>query len=113
MSSLTLTGQVVASGGGLSDDATGALSVLAVTESVEADQTNDTESITGMTTRRKNNVVIESESSYTITGFLLANDTATLSTAKNKANAIAQNFDYVKLIMSRAGVTETFYGVIM
>lgn len=109
---LTITPQDVAAGGTLSDNAAGALSVLAVTTDVRKRSENRTEEISGITSRRENNVIVTTASNYTVSGFLLANDTAVIGTSKNKVNAIVQAFDYVKLIFSRGGLTETFYALI-
>lgn len=107
---MTITAQTVGSDGALTNDTSGALSLLAVAEDIEMTQTNDLENISALNKRLKNNVVVESATTLTVNGYLLANDSS--GTPTNLAANITQSFDYFKWILARGGRTWTGYGIV-
>ena len=110
ITTLTLTAQDVAANGTLSDNALGAKSILLQIRTIRNQQSNTLEEVSGITQRRRNNVILDSGTTYTFTGFLLAGDSE--ATPTNWAEQISETFDYVKMIFTRNGRTKTFYGVI-
>ena len=107
---LTLTAQDVTGAGVLSDNAGGAKSLLTTLETIERDTTTETENITPVTSRRKNMVILETGTTYNVAGFFMSNDA--VGTPTNFPDSLFDGFDYFKLIFTRFGVTETYYGIV-
>jgi hypothetical protein len=72
-------------------------------------QSNTREDVSPSSTRNRNMVITDSGTSYDITGFCYSNDLA--ATPTNVVDAVFNNADYVCLVASYKGNTETFYGV--
>jgi len=87
-------------------------SILAVSENIRKTQRNELENISAINARRKNYVIIESETQYVIEGFILANDATAATSTTNPVNNYVQVYDYLKLTFGRAGLTDTFYSVV-
>jgi hypothetical protein len=111
--SLTITPQSVNSTTGALADGTisgiTSFSVLGQMKTCKRRQNNTTEDISPSSSRSRNNVIIDTGSAYDITGFCYSNDTVAAPT--NVADSVFQNADYVKIVTSYKGNTETFYGV--
>jgi hypothetical protein len=111
---LVMTGQTVAANGTLSDHASGdtTKALLATVEEIEQRYEARTEEINVLQSRRINEVIVESGWRYSITGILFAGDTLVKTTTTNPAIYTLGIADYVKLVLTRAGIVFTFYGLI-
>lgn len=110
ITSIAITPQDVAADGTITANALGAKTVTGQVQSIRNMSTNELENVTGITQRRRNMIILETGTVYTISGFLLANDS--VATPTNWIEAIVAEFDYVKLVFTRNGKAQTFYGVV-
>ena len=77
----------------------------------DMNEANETENISASTSRNANEVIVETQNTATVSGFLFANDVYS-SSSTNPIFFIAQTADYIQMVGSWAGRSFTFYGVI-
>jgi hypothetical protein len=107
---VTITPQDVDADGKLTDNGTGA-PILMQVRRVNMRSQNSTENLTAMGRRLANNVIYESATIFTLEYLIRGNDSAVRADTTNPPSLMAMLFDYAKLVVTRAGVTYTYYGI--
>lgn len=106
---VTLTAQTPGSDGVLADNGT-AKSIVALLRKSSMRQETKTSNLTAMGSRSENNVPYEDSTSWTFDYLLQYSDS--VATPTNAMQALWQATDYVKLIVTRGGLTYTYFGLL-
>jgi hypothetical protein len=111
----TLSALDISSTGSLTIDGTFnggvAYSFLAVFKSIKRTYKNTMEDVSSTSQRGENEMIVSSGTVYEVEGLILGNDAAGISNIVSEMVGSGQ-FDYTEIVVTRAGRTTTFYGVV-
>ena len=78
-------------------------------DEVQVASRNTLENISPMDCRQANNVITESDTTFTLTEIM---QNASNASVDNVLSLMAYGYDYAKVVLARDGKTYTFYGVV-